>query len=76
LVHEWLEADLERNLGLSPQQWETLHDQMSDTQAKLLHLKQDGTADTDITKMLGLTPTQLQKQWTQLLEKAWEIRNL
>ncbi len=76
LVHEWLEADLERNLGLSPNQWETLHDTISDTQIKLLNLKQAGQEDTDIAKLVGLTSTQLQKQWTQLLEKAWEIRNL
>lgn len=76
LVHEWLEADLERNLGLSPNQWETLHNAISQTQIKLLHLKQAGQSDTDIAKLLGLTSTQLQKQWTQLLEKAWEIRNL
>ncbi len=76
LVHEWLEADLERNLGLSPKQWEALHTTMSETQAKLLHLKQAGHEDAAIAKTLGITPTQLQKQWTNLLEKAWEIRNL
>ncbi|MBE7384533.1 MAG: heterocyst differentiation protein HetZ [Leptolyngbya sp. SIO1E4] len=76
LVHEWLEADLERNLGLTPQQWETLHQSISDKQGKLLHLKQQGIADAAITKTLGLTPTQLQKQWSKLLEQAWEIRNL
>jgi len=76
LVHEWLEADLERNLGLTPQQWDRLHAAISDTQAKLLHLKQQGGEDADIAKTLGLTPTQLQKQWSKLLEQAWEIRNL
>lgn len=76
LVHEWLEADLERNLGLSPHQWESLHEGISEVQAKLLHLKQDGVEDAEIAKTLGITPTQLQKQWTQLLEHAWEIRNL
>jgi hypothetical protein len=76
LVHEWLEADLERNLGLAPQQWDTLHEAISETQAKLLHLKQAGVEDTEIAKTLGLTSTQLQKQWSKLLEQAWEIRNL
>lgn len=76
LVHEWLEADLERNLGLAPQQWDALHQAMSNTQRKLLHLKQDGVDDAEIAKTLGLTSTQLQKQWTKLLEQAWEIRNL
>lgn len=76
LVHEWLEADLERNLGLTPQQWETLQADISDRQSKLLRLKQSGMADGEIAKTLGLTPTQYQKQWTKLLEQAWEIRNL
>lgn len=76
LVHEWLEADLERNLGLTPQQWETLQADISDRQTKLLQLKQSGMTDGEIAKTLGLTPTQYQKQWTKLLEQAWEIRNL
>ncbi|NER80381.1 MAG: heterocyst differentiation protein HetZ [Leptolyngbya sp. SIO1D8] len=70
LVHEWLEADLDRNLGLTSQQWETLHQSISQRQAKLLHLKQQGAADTEISKTLGLTPTQLQKQWSKLLEHS------
>jgi DNA-binding protein Fis len=76
LVHEWLEADLERNLGLAPQQWQTLHETISTTQAKLLRLKQDGMEEAAIAKTLGITTTQMQKQWTYLLEKAWELRNL
>ena len=76
LVHEWLEADLDRNLGLTPQQWETLHESINQKQEKLLHLKQQGVVDAEIAKSLGLTPTQLQKQWSKLLEQAWEIRNL
>jgi hypothetical protein len=42
----------------------------------LLQLKQDGLTDAVIAQKLGITPTQLQKQWTKLLEQAWEIRNL
>jgi len=76
LVHEWLEAGLERNLGLTPQQWQQLQDQLSPTQNTLLTLKQAGRSDGEAAKQAGLTPTQFQKQWSQLLEKAWEIRNL
>lgn len=76
LVHEWLEAGLERNLGLTPQQWEQLRDQLSPAQNTLLTLKQRGRSDGEAGKQAGLTPTQFQKQWSQLLEKAWEIRNL
>ncbi|MBD0267505.1 MAG: heterocyst differentiation protein HetZ [Cyanobacteria bacterium Co-bin8] len=76
LVHEWLEADLERNLGLTPQQWQALQDTLTQKQAKLLMLKQQGEPDSEIAKVLGLTPTQFQKNWSALLEQAWEIRNL
>lgn len=76
LVHEWLEADLERNLGLTPQQWASLNEAITPKQAKLLNLKQQGKSDDAISKTLGLTPTQLQKQWSKLLEQAWDIRNL
>jgi hypothetical protein len=76
LVHEWLEADLERNLGLAPEQWQHLQNSISPKQEKLLQLKQQGMDEADIAQILGLTTTQLQKQWSKLLEQAWEIRNL
>lgn len=76
LVHEWLEADLDRNLGLTPQQWERLLKDMTQRQSKLLQLKQQHMSDAEIGQVLGLSPTQLQKQWSKLLEQAWEIRNL
>jgi len=75
LVHQWLEADLERNLGLTPQQWQFFQSKITSQQQQLLHLKQKGLADGAIAKALGCTPTQLQKQWSKLLEQAWEIRN-
>jgi hypothetical protein len=75
LVHQWLEADLDRNLGLTPQQWRLFQDKMTSQQREILHLKQKRLADGAIAKALGSTPTQLQKQWSKLLEQAWEIRN-
>jgi hypothetical protein len=75
LVHQWLEADLERNFGLTPQQWKLLQSQITMQQHELLTLKQKGLGDVAIAKTLGCTPTQLQKQWSKLLEQAWEIRN-
>jgi DNA-binding NarL/FixJ family response regulator len=74
-VHQWLEADLERNFGLTPQQWQLLHTQITAQQRELLRLKQAGMADGAIAQSIGMTPTQLQKQWSKLLEQAWEIRN-
>ncbi len=75
LVHQWLEADLERNLGLTMQEWQSFSDRLTPVQQQLLRLKQTGTDDRTIAQNLDCTPTQVQKQWTKLLEQAWEIRN-
>ncbi|MBE9004962.1 heterocyst differentiation protein HetZ [Fortiea sp. LEGE XX443] len=75
LVHEWLEASLQTNLGLTPQQWEAYTSQLDDKQRSLLDLKQQGQPDEKISKTLGLSMAQLQKRWFKILEQAWEIRN-
>jgi hypothetical protein len=75
LVHEWLEADLQTNLGLTPQQWQIYTGQLDDKQRSLLELKQQGVPDERIAKTLGLSMAQLQKRWFKILEQAWEIRN-
>ncbi len=75
LVHEWLEADLQMNLGLTPQQWETYTAQLDEKHRSLLDLKQQGQPDENIAKILGLSMAQLQKRWFKILEQAWEIRN-
>jgi hypothetical protein len=75
LVHQWLEADLERNLGLTPQQWQSFQLQLNAQQQKLLDMKQAKKTDAEIAQAIGCTVTQVQKQWFKLLEHAWEIRN-
>jgi hypothetical protein len=75
LVHEWLEASLHTNLGLTPQQWQVYTAQLDNKQRSLLELKQQGQADEKIAKILGLSMAQLQKRWFKILEQAWEIRN-
>ncbi len=75
LVHQWLEADLDRNLGLAPQQWQDFQTRLDETQKALLTLKQQKLTDAAIAQALGFTTTQIQKQWFKLLEQAWEIRN-
>lgn len=75
LVHEWLEASLNTNLGLTPQQWQNYMGQLDDQQRSLLKLKQQGDPDEKIAKILGLSTAQLQKRWFKILEQAWEIRN-
>ena len=76
LVHEWLGAELGQNLGLTTQQWEHFQTKISPKQAKLLRLKQAALSDQEISKALDLTATQMRKQWSKLLEQAWDIRNL
>jgi hypothetical protein len=75
LVHQWLEADLERNLGLTLHQWEVFQAQLNSQQHLLLKLKQQKKNDPELAQALGCTVTQAQKQWFKLLEQAWEIRN-
>jgi hypothetical protein len=75
LVHEWLEASLPTNLGLTPQQWQAYTAELDDKQRSLLDMKQQGQPDETIAKTLGLSMAQLQKRWFKILEQAWEIRN-
>ncbi len=75
LVHQWLDADLERDLGLTPHKWQLFKDKLNSNQLKLLQLKQEGAAKATIAKTLACTPTQVDKQWFKLLELAWDLRN-
>jgi hypothetical protein len=75
LVHQWLEIDLDHNLGLSTPQWEEFQGNLTEHQRELVDLKKQRRADGEIARKLGCTVNQLQKQWFKLLEQAWEIRN-
>ncbi|NEP81507.1 MAG: heterocyst differentiation protein HetZ [Okeania sp. SIO3C4] len=75
LVHQWLGADLEHNLGLTPTEWAALHDQIDAEQKNLLDLKHQGLSDEAIAKTLGRKVNQVKKKWHKLLELAWELRN-
>lgn len=75
LVHQWLDADLERDLGLTPYQWQLFREQLNEKQLKLLELKQKKTPKAEIAQELACTGTQVDKQWFKLLELAWDLRN-
>ncbi|MEC4982721.1 MAG: heterocyst differentiation protein HetZ [Oscillatoria sp. PMC 1068.18] len=75
LVHQWLEADLESNLGLTPREWERFTSKLNPEQRKLLELKQKNRANSDIAQALSMTANQVDKQWFKLLSLAWSIRN-
>ena len=76
LVHEWLGADLHNNLGLLPQQWQEFLSHLSSKQVKLLEMKQEKVADATIAQALGCSVAQMHRQWTKLLQKAWDLRNI
>ncbi len=84
LVHQWLGADLDQNLGLSSHQWETFIGQLSPDQQHLLELKRvqhndDSSvppSDQELAKALKCTPKQVQKRWHKLLDLAWQVRNV
>ncbi len=75
LVHQWLGADLDQNLGMSPSQWQEFFHTLAPEQQQLFQLKQVGIADAQIAATLHCTPKQLQKRWQKLLELAWKTRN-
>lgn len=75
LVHQWLGADLDQNLGMPPQQWQDFLNLLTPQQRQLLDLKRSGASDREIAQALQCTPKQVQKRWTLLLDRAWEARN-
>lgn len=75
LVHQWLGADLDQNLGLSMQQWQLFLNKLTPEQRHLLSLKQAQASDQAIMKELKCTAKQLQKRWEALLDLARQTRN-
>jgi len=75
LVHQWLGADLDQKLGLSSSQWEAFVAQLDPMQQQLLSLKRAKKSDFEIVKALKITPKQVQKRWSHLLEIASLVRN-
>ncbi len=75
LVHQWLEADLENNLGLLPHEWDIFQDRLNTKQADILRMKQGQVQDSAIAKNIGCTVAQMNRQWSKMLEQAWDLRN-
>lgn len=75
LVHQWLGADLDQNLGLSTPQWHTFLSQLTPEQRQLLDLKRGHASDMEIAKSLKWTAKQVQKRWAALLDLARQVRN-
>ncbi|MEM7063202.1 MAG: HetZ-related protein [Cyanobacteria bacterium P01_B01_bin.77] len=83
LVHQWLGADLDRNLGLSPKEWTLFIGELTADQRHLLALKQQQMqdpqratpSDADIAQQLGWTSKRVQRRWSQIVSNAWKLRN-
>ncbi len=82
LVHQWLGADLDKNLGLSPREWTLFTAQLTADQAQLLDLKQqqmqdleNGPSDVAIARALNWTPKRVNRRWSKLIGQAWKVRN-
>ena len=83
LVHQWLGADLDQNLGIPSQQWQAFVNKLNPEQCRLLELKQQQASDPDkaspsdieIAKALSYTPKRLKRNWGQILSQAWKFRN-
>ncbi len=82
LVHQWLGADLDRNFGLAPREWQIFLNQLTAEQAQLLDLKQQqaqdpdqGPSNTAIAQQLKWTPKRVERRWGQLISLAWKVRN-
>ena len=68
-------ADLEDNLGLNEKQWQAFCQQLQPQQQRLLQLKRAHQSEYAIAQALQWTTKQVQRQWFQLLELAWQFRN-
>lgn len=81
LVHQWLDADLSKSFGLSPQAWQIFLGQLSPEQARLLALKQQQLADAEgfcdraIAHRLKWTAKKLDRRWGKIVSLAWKTRN-
>lgn len=80
LVHQWLGANLESRLGMTPTEWADFLAGLPADYRQFIALKQsqqDNTAlsDETIAQALGWTPKKVHRNWTKILKLAWNYRN-
>ncbi|MFH7245795.1 MAG: hypothetical protein ACHWZW_23445 [Spirulina sp.] len=77
LVHQWLGANLEDSLGMTPEKWQDFLASLPVDQRRLIDLKQtQGQAsDETLAQALGWTPKKVHRTWSKLLKQAWDYRN-
>ena len=81
-MHQWLGIDLEHNLGLSPDEWDSFVETLDPLQQQLLQLRRTqiraGQRDMDageLSELLQCTPKRVNRTWGQILNLAWKYRN-
>ncbi len=75
LVNAWLGTSLEEhNLGLTPNQWEKLRQQLTPTQAQILEMRKQGIEFEAIAPQLKLKHHQVMGEWTKIYLAAQSIR--
>jgi hypothetical protein len=75
LVHQWLGANLEARLGMTPTEWGEFLTTLPADYQQFVALKQRQTPDDAIAKNLGWTTKKTQRTWTKVLKLAWVFRN-
>jgi hypothetical protein len=76
LVDSWLSISLkEHNLGLTPKQWQQLHEQLTPLQRQVLELRKAGHSIEDTASQLKLKSHQAMGEWTKVYLVAQSLRS-
>lgn len=76
LVDNWLSISLkEHNLGLTPKQWQQLHEQLTPLQRQVLELRKAGHSIEDTASQLKLKSHQAMGEWTKIYLVAQSLRS-
>jgi hypothetical protein len=76
LVDSWLSISLkEHNLGLTPKQWQQLHEQLTPLQRQVLELRKAGHSIEDTASQLKLKSHQAMGEWTKVYLVAQTLRS-
>ncbi|MBD0267149.1 MAG: hypothetical protein ICV77_02535 [Cyanobacteria bacterium Co-bin8] len=80
LVHQWLGAEVDKRLGLTPEEWSRFLSELTPAQQELVRLKQEQSASSALTdqaigEALNWTPKKVKRTWGEVLSLAWKHRN-
>lgn len=76
LVDNWLGTSLqENNLGLTPNQWNQLYEQLSPIQRSILDLRKAGNSIETCAQLLKRKTHQVMGEWTKIYLTAQELRS-